>query len=138
VSGGYEKLMKAIEFERTRSRMTVPLAKKLTTLLSEERPCLVSRDGMKLLVEREDLDKVTMILGMDRLEGVSMPIYFRPAPSLGHNFYELLGVERGSEMEGSLKAIVFGLVGEDPRDYLYGYEVQRLRRKIPSLVYVFY
>jgi len=138
VGEGFEKLQKAIEFERQRSRLSIPLAKPILALLGEAKPHFTSRDGSECLVDRRDLEKVVAILGKDELQGLSLPIYLNPAPQLGQDFYQLLGVDTGSEMERRQSKIVFGLLEVEPRSYLYGYEVQRLKRKMPSVVHILY
>jgi len=136
VGEGFEKLQKAIEFERQRSRLSIPLAKPILALLAEAKPHFTSKDRTEYPVDRRDLEKVVAILGKDNLQGLSLPIYLNPAPQLGQDFYQLLGVDTGSEMERKQSKMLFGLLEVEPRSYLYGYEVQRLKRAIPSVVHV--
>jgi uncharacterized protein (UPF0216 family) len=138
VASGFERLIKGIEYERARSRQSVPRAKKATLLLGEASPHFVCKDGAKYPVDRRDLDKLVAVLDADQVQGLALPIYLRTAPSLGHGFYQLLGVESGTEMERKQSKILFGLLGAEPRNYLYSYEVQRLKRVIPSLIHIFY
>jgi len=136
VGEGFEKLQKAIEFERRRSRLSMPLAKPILVLLGEPKPHFTSRDGTEFAVDRRDLDKVVALLGKDELQGLSLPIYLAPAQQLGSDFYQLIGVDAGGEMERKQSKIIFGILEIEPRSYLYGYEVQRLKRKLPTLVNV--
>lgn len=138
MASGFERLMKAIEFERTRSRRSVPLAKRFQELLGEKKPFFTCGDGGKLSVDGRDLDRVAGILGEDELADLSLPIYLRTAPSLGHGFYRLLGVDSASEMERKHNRIIFGLLETKSRPYLYSYETQRLKREVPSIIHFFY
>ena len=130
--------MKAINFERTRSRQSVPMAKRIEALISEEKPFFECRNGTRLPVDARDLEKVRALLDEDQLVQLSLPIYVKTAPSLGHGFHRLLGVDSGSTMERLHNEIVFGILEIEPRSYLYGYEVQRLKREIPTIMHVFY
>ncbi len=134
----FDRLTKAIEFERTRSRMSIPSAKPLRRLLDEESPHLASKDGTRYAVDRRDLDRVTSLLSDEEQRDVTLPIYLRPSPGLGRGLYQLLGVGTGSEMERMHSKIVFGLLGTAPHAYLYNWEVQRLKREMPSLIQVLY
>jgi uncharacterized protein (UPF0216 family) len=136
--GGFDKLMKAINFERTRSQQYVPRAKRYDLLIAEDEPFFESRDGTRMQVDKRDLLKIGKLLGEGRLHQLSLPVFIRTAPSLGHGFHQLLGVESGTTMGELHVKIVFGILGVEPRNYLYSYEVHRLKRKIPSLVHVFY
>lgn len=138
MGSGFDRLIKAMEFERKRSRQSVPLAKRISDLLREENPFFVCRDGTKYPVDRKDLESVTSTLKEEELTDLPLPIYLRTAPSLGRGFYRMLGVESGSEIERNHSKILFELLGTKPRNYLYSYEVQRLKREIPSVIHVFY
>lgn len=134
----FERLMKAIEFERSRSHRSVPMAKRMSDLLREEKPSFRTRDGIALEVSRADMQKVTMLLEDEEIPSATLPLFLRTAPSMGHGFYRLLGVETGTEMERLHAKIAFGLLGVEPRAYFHSYEVQRMKREIPTLIYVFY
>ena len=138
MGAGFEKFMKAIEFERTRSQQLVPMAKKFEALLSEESPHFECRNGTRLSVDQRDLVKVRALLEEGQRPQLSLPIYIRPTPSLGHGFHQLLGVDSGSTMEKLHTQIVFSILESEPRGYLYGYEVHRLKREIPSVIHVYY
>ncbi len=134
----FERLMKAIEFERSRSRRSVPMAKRLSDLLREEKPTFGTKDGIALEVSRADLVKVTQLLEEEEIPKVSLPLFLKPAPSIGRGFYRLLGVGTGTEMERLHTKIGFELLGVEPRTYFHSYEVQRMKREIPTVVCVFY
>lgn len=138
MGAGFDKLMKAINFERTRSQQSVPMAKKMEALISEKNPFFECKNGTRMQVDGRDLEKVLSLITEDQVPRLSLPIYFKTAPSLGHGFHQLLGVDSGSTMEKLHKLIVFGILGTEPRTFLYGYEVQRLKREIPSVMHVFY
>jgi uncharacterized protein (UPF0216 family) len=138
MGAGFDKLMKAINFERTRSQQQVPRAKRFGVLIAEEDPIFESRDGTRMKVDQRDLVKISSILDEEQLGQLSLPVFIRTAPSLGHGFHQLIGVDSGTIMEKLHVKIVFDILGIEARNYLYGYEVQRLKREIPSLIFVFY
>jgi uncharacterized protein (UPF0216 family) len=138
VGSDFERLMKAIEFERSRSQRSVPMAKSMSDLLREEEPCFGTREGIELDVSRADIEKAAQLLEAEEITKATLPLFVRAAPSMGRGFYRLLGVETGSEMERLHSKIAFKLLGVEPRTYFHSYEVQRIKREIPTLIYVFY
>ena len=138
MASNFDRLMKAMEHERARSMRSVPLAKRLSDLLREEKPSFVSKDGIILEVQRADLLKVVDLIHEEEIARVILPLFLKTTPSMGRGLYRLLGVDTGSEMERLQTKIAFGLLGTEPRSYLHSYEVRRMKRELPSLVYVFY
>ena len=116
----------------------MPMAKRMPDLLREEKPSFGTRDGIALEVSRADLEKVAKLLEDQEIPNASLPLFLKTAPSMGRGFYKLLGVETGTEMERLHAKIAFGLLGVEPRGYFHSYEVQRMKREIPTLIYVFY
>jgi uncharacterized protein (UPF0216 family) len=136
--GGFDKLMKAINFERSRSQQYVPRAKRFDVLIAEDEPFFESRNGTRMQVDKRDLLRIESLLEEDQLSQLSLPVFIKTAPSLGRGFHQLLSVGSGTLMEELHVKIVFALLDVEPRSYLYSYEVHRLKREIPSLVHVFY
>ncbi len=135
---GYDTLNKLVEFERRRSRKAVPLPEKYVELLDEEEPFFKTRGDEKYPVNPDELDLIRAHLQERDLEKARLPIFLKPAPSLGSHFYQILGVEKGTESEHIHSKIVFGILETKPRSYLHTYEVHRVKRIIPSLIHIFY
>lgn len=138
MSYGLDTLMKAIEFERRRSKKSVPLAKRLSDLMKEEEPHFKCRDGTTMPVSGDELRRADNLMDEREKKDLILPVYLKPNPGLGHGYYQLLGLEKGRETEDPGAKLLFRLLETRPRSYLYTYEVQRARKIIPSLIFVFY
>jgi len=138
VSSAFERLLRGINLERKRMMLLVPRAKSFTDLLKEENPEFVCRDGTKYVVDKEDLNRLRAMLSDEEAKLLRLPVFIKPAGELGGGFYKIVGSSEDSKTGRVVSKLVFTILGTAPRAYLYGYEVQRLKRTIPSLVFVMY
>jgi len=138
VSSAFERLLRGINLERKRMMLLVPKAKSFTDLVAEENPEFVCRDGTKYVVDREDLKRLRAMVTDEEAKVLRLPLFIKPAGELGGGFYRIVGISEDSKAGRVVNKLVFTILGTARRDYLYSYEVQRLKRTMPSLVFVMY
>ncbi|MHC1567579.1 MAG: DUF61 family protein [Candidatus Syntropharchaeia archaeon] len=101
--------------------------KDLSTLLSEERPGVLCKDGSFHRFKRDELERIAEIVPKEYHKKISLPLYIEIAPDYGRGAARIRG-----RIYCEIVRSVLGREGNEEEMIIYRPEVRELRKNLPT------
>jgi len=113
--------------------------KTLETLLKEDRPSVLTKDGTKFIFDRDELHKVASVLPEEFYTQLKLPFLFVRRTDLGKSIFHLNGGKLENFLARTLIDLIEGPINQykifnaDLPHYFYWADIRAFRKKFKTL-----